>query len=125
MEAAALWAIIRKFWPAIPIIGLAVALWFVREDDRRQAANAKAAQAQVQTVTAANAGLAVALKSAQANRADNDAIAQSVADKLQGNIRTVNTTKTVIQKVIASDPKAANWADTPIPVGLRDALRAN
>lgn len=123
MTALAILTLVKRFWPAIPILGLAIALLFVREDDRSKAASLAAAKAQVSSLTEANASLNSSLADVQAERVDNDAIAASVASQLQGNIVAQNTTRTIVEKAIASDPKATNWADEPLPDSLRAALR--
>lgn len=124
MTALAIWSLVKRFWPAIPILGLAVAAFLYREDAAHKAADLKVAQAQVSDLTVANKTDAAALAAAQAQRADNDAIAATVASQLKGNITTQNTTRTVIEKAIASDPKTADWASSPLPDSLRNALRS-
>ena len=124
MTALAIWSLVKRFWPAIPILGLLAALFIMSEDLKGKKADLKVAQQQVADVTAANKADMAALAAAQAQRADNDAIAATVASQLQGNIVTQNTTRTIIEKAIASDPKAANWADQPLPDSLRNALRS-
>lgn len=125
METAAIWALVRKFWPAIPIVGLAVALWFSNERNHTLASDARAANEHAKTVDAANAGLSAALKAEQAKRVDNDAIAAAVADKLAGNKTREIHTQTVIERAVQSDPKVRDWADSPLPDSVRQAIRSD
>ena len=117
-------ALLARFWYALPIAGLLVAVWFLREDNRVQAADLKAATEHVATLETANKGLSQAIDAVKAQRVDNDAIATAVAAKIANNsVREVNT-RTIIEKAAANDPHVASWADTPVPDSVRQALRA-
>lgn len=120
MEA---FALIKKFWPfAVGVLALA-AIGYLYLDGRALRADLKTATEHAKTVDAANAGLAKALDVVKAQRVDNDAIAATVAAKLASNSTHETSTRTIIEKAIASDPQTKSWADTALPVGLRDALR--
>jgi len=116
-------SLLARFWYAVPIAGLAVAVWFLHEDNAVKAAKLEAAAQQVKTVTAANAGLLAAIDAAKAQRVDNDAIAAAVAAKVGGNTTRETNTRTIIEKAVANDPKVADWASSPLPSSVREALR--
>lgn len=116
-------SLLARFWYAIPIVGLTVAVWFLHEDNAVKAADLKAAQTQVQTVTAANAGLSSAIEAVKAQRVDNDAIAAAVAAKVGSNTVHETVTNNTIEKAVANDPKVADWASSPLPDSVRAALR--
>jgi hypothetical protein len=117
--------LLRRFWPAIPIVGLAVALWFSREDAKAAKANEAAAVEHVATVEKANEQLAGALDTIKQQRVDNDAIAAAVAARLGANTIRETNTKTIIEKAVSNDPKVRDWAGAPIPDSVREALRAH
>jgi hypothetical protein len=117
--------LLRRFWPAIPIVGLAVALWFSREDAKTAKANEAAAVEHVATVEGANKQLAGALDAIKQQRVDNDAIAAAVAARLGANTIRETNTKTIIEKAVSNDPKVRDWAGAPIPDSVREALRAH
>jgi hypothetical protein len=117
-------SLLARFWYVVPIVALTGAVWWLHEDNAVKAANLKAAALQVQTVTTANAGLAVAINAVKAQRIDNDAIATAVASKIGTNTVRETVTNNTIEKAVANDPKVAEWASTPVPIGVRQALSA-
>ncbi len=123
MEWAAIISLARRFWPAIPIVGLAVALWFSREDAKTARADTEAAKQHVQTVETANASLRSAIDGLKQQRVDNDAIAAAVAAKLGSNATREVQTRTIIEKAVQNDPKVRDWADSPLPDSVRAALQ--
>jgi len=122
MEIAVILAAIRKYWAAIPILGLAAFAIYQHVEGVKQAADLKVALANATTLTATNKSQAAALDAVKAQRIDNDAIATAVAAKLTGNTTKETVIKTTIQKAIANDPKVAAWADAPVPDSVRAAL---
>lgn len=116
-------SLLRRFWPAIPIVALAVALWFAREDAHVARSDLKAANEHVQTVETANASLKTAIDAVKAQRVDNDAIAAAVALKLGDNATREIQTRTIIEKAVHDDPKVRDWADSPLPDSVRAALQ--
>lgn len=125
MTAAAIWVLVKKFWWAVPLAGLAIALFFVREDLKSKSAQLDTAKTRVTDLTNANASQAKSLAAVQAQRVDNDAIATAVAAKVGTNTVHETQTRTIIEKAAQNDPVVRNLLDTPLPDSVRQALRAD
>ena len=119
------WASALKLapWLAIALLGAAV-LW-LRGDLASAKAERDAAQVRVADMEAANASLAESLDLVRRQRADNDAIAQMLSAALAGNSARETITRETITEVSRNDPETRAWADTPVPLGVRDGLRAD
>ena len=118
------WALARRAAPYVAIgLVLIWALW-LRNDVTRLAGERNAARVQVNSVTKANETLSRSLDMIEQARADNDAIAATLAAALTTNRDTEIRTNTIIREAAANDPKTADWLAVAVPDGVREALRA-
>ena len=122
LTIARILGLLKRFWPVIPIVGLAVALWFSNEGRKTARADEATAKQYAATVTEANGRLAGALDTMKQMRVDNDAIATAVAVKLGVNTARAADTKAAIEKAVNDDPKARNWSGDAVPDSVRKAL---
>lgn len=118
-------AILKRFWYVIPLLGLLITVLVMRNDLTNTHAKLDAAQVRVTDLTKANKTLSDFQAGLAAMRVDNDAIATAIAGKIQiNNTREVHT-REVIEKAVRNDPATRSWADSPVPVSVRAALRPN
>lgn len=119
---AALWALFKRFWFVIPIVALAFIVLFQRNTITGRTAERDAAVKAEAQVREANRSQEETIRRMAGARIDNDAIAEAVAARI-GDVRTreVNT-RTIIERAKANDPQVRDWADSPIPNGVRGAL---
>lgn len=117
--------LLRKFWYVPLLLGLFIYALLIRNDLTRKGAALDVEKARVADLATANQGLGVALTQVRLQRIDNDAIALAVAAKVGKNQTIEKQTETIIEKAAANDPVTRSWADSPLPSGVRDALRAN
>ena len=118
------WAIARRAAPYVAIGLLLIWGLWLRNDVTRLAGERNAARVQVASVTKANASLQRSLDMIEQARADNDAIAATLAAALTTNRDTEIRTNTIIKEAAANDPKVADWLGVSVPDSVRDALRA-
>jgi hypothetical protein len=117
------WVILKRFWFVLPLVGLLITVLLQRNHITAQAGDLKAAQVHVTDLTNANKGYVDALATIKQQRVDNDAIATAVAARLSGNTVRETNTRTIIEKAAANDPAVRDWGSTPVPSGVRGALR--
>lgn len=117
-------AIIRKFWYVVPLVGLMFAVLFMRASLAHKDTQLVTAHAQVEDLTKANKDAQIVIKSFAQQRIDNDAIASAVASKIKiTNTRETNY-QTTIER-IAGEPQVRDWRAVPVPASVRGALQAN
>ena len=118
-------AIIRKFWYVLPLVGLTFAVLFMRGSLAHKDTELVTAHAQVADLTKANKDAQIVIESFAAQRIDNDAIATLVAAKIKvTNTREVNY-QTTIQRIANNDPAVRDWRAMPVPASVRSALQAD
>lgn len=118
------WLALLKYWWVTAIGGLLITVLWQRNDLTAKNAAIHAAAVRITDLDNANKSQKAALDKIGAAKVDNDAIAAAVAAKLQGNTVRETNTRTIIEKAAANDPAIKSWYDTPVPGGVRDALRA-
>jgi hypothetical protein len=121
---ALVWAFIKRFWYVAPLLALAFIVLFQRNTITGRTAERDAALKAEAQVREANRSQEETIRRMGAARIDNDKIAEAVAARIAGiKAREVHT-NTVIRELKNNDPNVRAWADSPIPVGVRDAVNA-
>ncbi len=119
------WAVVRKFWYVLPLVGLLLLVLWQRNSLTDKTAKLDAANVQVTSLTSANKADQDAFAALRGARVDNDAIAAAIAAKL-GDNRTIETnTRTIIERAARDDPATRDWASQPVPLSVRGALHAS
>jgi len=111
-----------RFGPYVAIVALLVALLYVRGDKIKAQAETAGALREVKTLTKANESQSEALKLAIEVRRDNDRIQRELSDKLADISATANAAQEGLANAIARDPEAKSWADTDVPISVRNSL---
>lgn len=118
-------AFLARAWPYLAIVGLVFVVLFMRNDLTKTTAQRDAANVRVTDLTNANQTLAQGLALVDRMQKDNDAIAAQVGAALDNNrVREVRT-REIIERAAKNDPNVRSWIDTPVPSGVREALRAD
>ena len=115
---------ILKLAPYLAIVALIFVVLFQRNTITDRNAKVAAAAVRVADVTDANKSLAKALDATKQARIDNDAIAEAVAARIGGTQTRLVETRTIIEKAKANEPAVRAWGAVPVPVSVRQALRA-
>jgi hypothetical protein len=112
-----------KFGPYVVIAALiALVLWY-RGDMAKANGDKHALAVELQSAIDANKEAQKTVDAVRAQRVDNDAIAEAVANKLETN-RALFDRRTVLLREARNDPQVRSWADTPVPGSVRAALAA-
>jgi hypothetical protein len=105
----------KTFGPYIAIVGLIMAVLFLRNDNTAAHAGEKAAKVEAAGLREANAADARTIASFGQQRIDNDAIASAVAARVNVNVTHETRVVTALKDAKRNDPQVRNWADTAIP----------
>lgn len=118
------WTFAKRFWPLFVIVPLAFAILFMRNTISRQDGEIKVAKVEVANLTKANEQNAKVIETFKQMQVDNEAIAQNVAALLAGNNTREVHTREVIERLKNDDPVVRDWANQPVPIGVRRAIAA-
>lgn len=114
----------KTFGPYIAIVGLIMAVLFLRNDVTGARAGEATALQKAANLQAVNADNARTIASMGQQRVDNDAIASAVAAKVGANVTRETRVVTVLKEGQRNDPQVRAWAASPIPGSVRGALNA-
>jgi hypothetical protein len=112
----------KTFGPYIAIVGLIMAVLFLRNDVTGAHAERDVAKQEAANLHAVNAENARTIASMGQQRVDNDAIATAVAAKVGANVQRETRIVTVLKEGTRNDPQVRAWAATPVPSSVRGAL---
>lgn len=114
----------KTFGPYIAIVGLIMAVLFLRNDVTGARAGEATALQKAANLQAVNVENARTIASMGQQRVDNDAIASAVAAKVGANVTRETRVVTVLKEGQRNDPQVRDWAASPIPGSVRGALNA-
>lgn len=118
-----IWKVIAKTLPFIVIATLLGFVLWQRNLITEVGAENKAVKTRVEAVVKANKTLAATVNDFAAQRVENEAIFDRLSGELKNSETKLIETRTIIEREKASDPVVNDWANQPVPNGVRRALR--
>lgn len=112
-----------RFGPYFALALLVGVVLWQRAHIAEQAGDLKVERTKVADMTEANKTLSQTIDMVTRQRVDNDAIAEAVTARLQGNVQREVQTKTIIERAVQNDPAVRDWGGVPVPSSVREALR--
>jgi hypothetical protein len=118
------WRAALKLLPYVGIALLFAIVLFQRNEITGKAAKLEAAELANKSLATANDQNQRVIADFAKQRIDNDKIAAAVASKIETNSVREIRTNTIIQEALNNDPQVRDWANVPVPAGVRAALGA-
>ena len=118
----AAWAFIKAFWPFAIVIALAFIVLFQRNEIQKRDTKIAGIEASLQAARDANAHNVKVIDEYRAGRAANDNIILDLLEKQRTSGQLEIQTTERIKEVIRDDPASKDWADMPVPDGLRNTV---
>lgn len=118
----AAWVFAKRFWPFAVILALAFVVLYQRNAVTRAEADNSAAQTELTNLRAVNDHNTKLLDEFHHARAQNDAIILDLLEAQRVNNEHSDRATTIIREAIKNDPQTRDWANTPLPDGVRRAL---
>ena len=112
----------KRFWPFAVIIALAFVVLYQRNAVTRAEADSKAAQTELANLRKVNESNSKLIEGFHLTREQNDAIILDLLEQQRLNGQHSDRATTIIREAIKNDPETRDWANTPLPDGVRRAL---
>lgn len=118
----AAWALFKKFWFVLPIVGLAFAVLWLRADVASAKADRDTAKAEAAILKGVNDQNAKVMEGYLEQRLANDEIVRQLGEAMQGNANRETNVRIEVEKEARNEPASRDWLNQPIPNGLRRVI---
>lgn len=116
-------AFVKRFWHWFAIAGLIMTVLYLRGDNASLEGRAERAETKAATLQAVNDSNVKVIEGFTEQRLANDAIIQQLAGARTANADRETTVRIAVEREARNDPTVRAWLDTPVPSGVRDAIR--
>lgn len=120
---AVAWTFAKRFWPLFVILPLAFVILFQRNTISRQDGKLAVNEVEIGALKKANEQNVKVIEGFRQMQVDNEAIARNVAALLSNNATREVHTREIIERAKQDDPQVRDWANQPVPSGVRRALQ--